>query len=168
MESSSLPEAVKESQKRRRERLLIILILLLVWSSPPWRCTWCARGAAGHRSLLAFSLLNINTSCSFSSPFSFSAICQALLERRRRVFGSRLRTRLVLTFISLTLPHHVPLFYGLAVNLQPGGLLLGRQVEWQLDQALDQRKAFSQVWRKNCGLTAASSAWNWKDGHECG
>ena len=62
MESSSLPEAVKESQKRRRERLLIILILLMVVVITSLEVYLVRKGGQPVTgSLLAFSLLNINT-----------------------------------------------------------------------------------------------------------
>ncbi|MDD2902321.1 MAG: ATP-binding protein [Syntrophales bacterium] len=147
MESSSLPEAVKESQKRRRERILIILILLLVVAITSYEVYLVRQGGQPVTgSLLAFSLLNINTILLFLLTFLiFRHLAKLFLERRRRVFGSRLRTRLVLTFISLTLLPTLFLFF-MAWQLISSRVDFswGRQVEWHLEQALNQRKAFAQ------------------------
>ncbi|MFZ5450747.1 MAG: sensor histidine kinase [Thermodesulfobacteriota bacterium] len=147
MESSSLPEAVKESQKRRRERILIILILLLVVAITSYEVYLVRQGGQPVTgSLLAFSLLNINTILLFLLTFLiFRHLAKLFLERRRRVFGSRLRTRLVLTFISLTLLPTLFLFF-MAWQLISSRVDFswGRQVEWHLEQALNQRKAFVQ------------------------
>ena len=63
-------------------------------------------------SLLAFGLLNLNTFLLLLFTFLiFRHLSKLFLERRRKVFGSRLRTRLVLTFITLTLMPTLFLFF---------------------------------------------------------
>lgn len=147
MEPTPLPEAAKELQKRRRERILIILILLLVVAITSYEVYLVRQGGQPVTgSLLAFSLLNINTILLFLLTFLiFRHLAKLFLERRRRVFGSRLRTRLVLTFISLTLLPTLFLFF-MAWQLISSRVDFSwaRQVSDYLDQALAQRKVFSR------------------------
>ncbi|MBI4643413.1 MAG: HAMP domain-containing protein [Deltaproteobacteria bacterium] len=147
MEPTPLPEALRESQKRRRERILIILILIMVVSITSLEVYLVRQGGQPVTgSLLAFSLLNLNTILLFLLTFLiFRHLAKLFLERRRRVFGSRLRTRLVLTFISLTMLPTLFLFF-MAWQLISSRVDFswGRQVEEHLEQALEQRKAFSQ------------------------
>ena len=89
-------------------------------------------------SLLAFGLLNINTFLLLLFTFLiFRHLSKLFLERRRKVFGSRLRTRLVLAFITLTLLPTLFLFV-MAWQLMSSRVDYSwdRQVEQSLDQAL--------------------------------
>jgi two-component system nitrogen regulation sensor histidine kinase NtrY len=147
MEPAPLSEELRESQKRRRERILIVLILVMVVSITSLEVYLVRQGGQPVTgSLLAFSLLNLNTILLFLLTFLiFRHLAKLFVERRRRVFGSRLRTRLVLTFISLTLLPTLFLFF-MAWQLISSRVDFswGRQVEEHLEQALEQRKAFSQ------------------------
>ena len=96
-------------------------------------------------SLLAFGLLNINTFLLLLFTFLiFRHLSKLFLERRRKVFGSRLRTRLVLTFISLTLLPTLFLFF-MAWQLISSRVdhSWDRQVEESLDKAIDLTRTFS-------------------------
>ena len=96
-------------------------------------------------SLLAFGLLNINIFLLLLFTFLiFRHLSKLFLERRRKVFGSRLRTRLVLTFISLTLLPTLFLFI-MAWQLISSRVdhSWDRQVEQSLDQALDLSRTYS-------------------------
>ena len=96
-------------------------------------------------SLLAFGLLNINTFLLLLFTFLiFRHLSKLFLERRRKVFGSRLRTRLVLTFITLTLLPTLFLFI-MAWQLISSRLdnSWDRQVEESLDKAVDLTRTFS-------------------------
>ncbi len=89
-------------------------------------------------SLLAFGLLNINTFLLLLFTFLiFRHLSKLFLERRRKVFGSRLRTRLVLAFITLTL---MPTLFLFVMSWQlissRADYSWDRQVELSLDQAL--------------------------------
>ncbi|MFA4902890.1 MAG: ATP-binding protein [Desulfobaccales bacterium] len=89
-------------------------------------------------SLLAFGLLNINTFLLLLFTFLiFRHLSKLFLERRRKVFGSRLRTRLVLSFITLTLLPTLFLFF-MAWQLISSRVDYSwdRQVEQSLSQAL--------------------------------
>ena len=97
-------------------------------------------------SLLAFGLLNINTFLLLLFTFLiFRHLSKLFLERRRKVFGSRLRTRLVLAFITLTLMPTLFLFV-MAWQLISSRVDYSwdRQVEQSLDQALAVSRNVSQ------------------------
>ena len=145
MESSPSPETL-ELQKRRRERILILLILILVVAITALEVFLVRQGGQPVTgSLLAFSLLNINTFLLLLFAFLiFRQMSKLFLERRRKVFGSRLRTRLVLTFVSLTLLPTLILFF-MAWQLISSRMdrSWDRQVEESLDKAIDLTRIFS-------------------------
>ena len=128
-----------EHQKRRRERILIAILLVLVVAITTLEVNLVHRGGQPVTgSLLAFGLLNINTFLLLLFTFLiFRHLSKLFLERRRKVFGSRLRTRLVLTFITLTLMPTLFLFF-MAWQLMSSRVDFSwdRQVELSLDQAL--------------------------------
>ena len=141
------PEHLKEHRKRRRERVLIAITLVLVVAITSLEVHLVHQGGQPVTgSLLAFGLLNINTILLLLFTFLiFRHLAKLFLERRRKVFGSRLRTRLVLTFISLTLLPTLFLFF-MAWQLISSRVDYSwdRQVEESLEQALDLSRTFSQ------------------------
>jgi two-component system, NtrC family, nitrogen regulation sensor histidine kinase NtrY len=128
-----------EQRKRRRERILIAILLVLVVALTSLEVHLVHRGGQPVTgSLLAFGLLNINTFLLLLFTFLiFRHLAKLFLERRRKVFGSRLRTRLVLTFIALTLMPTLFLFV-MAWQLISSRVDYSwdRQVEMSLEQAL--------------------------------
>lgn len=147
MERPPTPEMREEQRKRRRERVLIALTLILVVVLTSVEVHLVRRGGQPVTgSLLAFSLLNFNTVLLLLLTFLiFRHLTKLFLERRRKVFGSRLRTRLVLTFISLALLPTMFLFFmawqllSLRVDYS-----WDRVVEDSLDHALNLNRAYSQ------------------------
>jgi len=129
----------QEQKKRRRERVLIIISLILVVTITSLEVNLVHRGGQPVTgSLLAFGLLNINTFLLLLFTFLiFRHLAKLFFERRRKVFGSRLRTRLVLAFITLTLLPTLFLFV-MAWQLMSSRVDYSwdRQVEISLDQAL--------------------------------
>ena len=140
-------EQLKEHRKRRRERALIAITLVLVVAITSLEVHLVHQGGQPVTgSLLAFGLLNINTFLLLLFTFLiFRHLSKLFLERRRKVFGSRLRTRLVLTFISLTLLPTLFLFF-MAWQLIGSRVdhSWDRQVEESLDMAIDLTRTFSQ------------------------
>jgi len=129
----------QEQRKRRRERVLIAITLVLVVAITSLEVHLVHRGGQPVTgSLLAFGLLNINTFLLLLFTFLiFRHLSKLFLERRRKVFGSRLRTRLVLAFITLTLLPTLFLFV-MAWQLMSSRVDYSwdRQVEQSLNQAL--------------------------------
>ena len=140
------PEQLKEYRKRRRERALIAITLVLVVAITSLEVHLVHQGGQPVTgSLLAFGLLNINTFLLLLFTFLiFRHLSKLFLERRRKVFGSRLRTRLVLTFISLTLLPTLFLFF-MASQLISSRVdhSWDSQVEESLDKAIDLTHTFS-------------------------
>ncbi len=129
----------EEQKKRRRERFLIAISLVLVVVITSLEVHLVRRGGQPVTgSLLAFGLLNINTFLLLLFTFLiFRNLSKLFFERRRKVFGSRLRTRLVLAFITLTLMPTLFLFV-MAWQLMSSRVDYSwdRQVEQSLEQAL--------------------------------
>jgi two-component system, NtrC family, nitrogen regulation sensor histidine kinase NtrY len=136
-----------EYRKRRLERVLIGISLALVVAITSLEVNLVHRGGQPVTgSLLAFGLLNINTFLLLLFTFLiFRHLAKLLMERRRKVFGSRLRTRLVLTFIALTLMPTLFLFF-MAWQLMSSRVDFSwdRQVEQSLEQALTVSRTVSQ------------------------
>jgi len=137
----------QEQKKRRRERVLIIISLILVVAITSLEVNLVHRGGQPVTgSLLAFGLLNINTFLLLLFTFLiFRHLAKLFFERRRKVFGSRLRTRLVLAFITLTLLPTLFLFV-MAWQLMSSRVDYSwdRQVELSLEQALAVSRTVSQ------------------------
>jgi len=96
---------LKEQRRRRREKILIGLIILLVVAITLVEVRLVRqRGESITDSLLAFGLVNLNTILLLFLTFLiFRNLVKLILERRQKIFGSRLRIRLVLTFVFLSL-----------------------------------------------------------------
>jgi len=146
MEPAPNPEALRESRKRRREKILMVLILALVVGITSLEVYLVRHGGQPvTSSLLAFGLLNLNTFLLLLFTFLiFRHLSKLFLERRRKIFGSRLRTRLVVTFISLTLLPTLFLFF-MSWQLISSQMdrSWDRQVEESLDKAIDLTRMFS-------------------------
>jgi two-component system nitrogen regulation sensor histidine kinase NtrY len=139
-------EQLRADRKRRRERALIVITLVLVVAITSLEVHLVHQGGQPVTgSLLAFGLLNLNTFLLLLFTFLiFRHLAKLFLERRRKVFGSRLRTRLVLTFITLTLLPTVFLFC-MAWQLISSRLehSWDRQVEESLDKAIDLTRLYT-------------------------
>jgi two-component system nitrogen regulation sensor histidine kinase NtrY len=137
----------QEQKKRRRERVLIAISLILVVAITSLEVNLVHRGGQPVTgSLLAFGLLNINTFLLLLFTFLiFRHLAKLFLDRRRKVFGSRLRTRLVLAFITLTL---IPTLFLFVMSWQLMSSRVDyswdRQVELSLNQALAVSRTVSQ------------------------
>ena len=94
------PEEQKERElRRRRLELTAALITVLVVMISSW---WQLSYLEGD-SWLFLVLLNINIILMLVVLFLVSrSVVKLFVERKRKIFGSRLRTRLVLAFISIS------------------------------------------------------------------
>ncbi|MDI6854939.1 MAG: ATP-binding protein [Deltaproteobacteria bacterium] len=143
-ESQTLP-VDQERKKRRRERILIVLTLVLVVALTSVEIYLVRQG--GHPvtgSLLAFGLLNLNAILFLLFTFLiFRHLTKLFLERRRRVFGSRLRTRLVLTFITLAL---LPTLFMFFIAWQLISSQMDSQWSGRVEETVDQNLALSEAY----------------------
>jgi len=133
-----------ERRKRRREKALIGLLLLLVVILTGVEIYLVRQGGYPFTgSLLVFGLLNLNAILFLLFTFLiFRHLAKLFVERRAKVFGSRLRTRLVLTFISLAL---IPTLFMFFIAWQ----LISGRLEYQSDKlvkdTLEQTLALGRV-----------------------
>jgi two-component system, NtrC family, nitrogen regulation sensor histidine kinase NtrY len=99
------PEQQGELKRRRREKIIIGIIILLVITITLVEVRLVRhRGETITDSLVAFGLVNINTILLLFLTFLiFRNLVKLVLERRQKIFGSKLRIRLVLTFVFLSL-----------------------------------------------------------------
>ncbi len=138
----ALPDS--DRRKRRREKVLIGLLLLLVVALTSVEIYLVRQGGYPFTgSLLVFGLLNVNAILFLLFTFIiFRHLTKLFVERRAKVFGSRLRTRLVLTFVSLAL---IPTLFMFFIAWQ----LISGRLEYQSDKlvkdTLEQTLALGRV-----------------------
>ncbi len=102
------------SRRRRRERILIVIILFAVALLTYIETRTIRFGAdiPVSNTILMFILININLLLLILLIFLvFRNLVKLLYERRRKVMGAKLRTRLVAAFIALTIVPTVVLFF---------------------------------------------------------
>lgn len=133
------PADTRERKRRQREIYVAagVLAAMLVG-------TWVELNLFGIDSYIFLILLNVNFILLLVVLFIVLRNgVKLILERRRRVFGSHLRTRLVLAFMALSLVPTVIMF--LASNRVVGTSVdywFNSQVEISLDSALDVGRSF--------------------------
>ena len=95
------PAAARRRERKRRRwemTAAVVLILMVVLG------TWGQLAYFGTDSWMFIGLLNVNAILMLVVLFLVARnVVKLLLERRRKIFGARLRTRLVLAFISISL-----------------------------------------------------------------
>ena len=129
----------RERRRRRYELLAAFLLLLLVLGG-----TWTQLTLYGVDSWMFIALLNINSIFMLVILFLVARnVVKLIMERRRKVFGAQIRTRLVVVFVSLSLIPTVIMF--LASNRVVATSVdywFTRQTETSLQAALDVGQSF--------------------------
>ncbi len=129
----------RERRRRRYELLAAFLLLLLVLGG-----TWTQLTLYGVDSWMFIALLNINSIFMLIVLFLVARnVVKLIMERRRKVFGAQIRTRLVVVFVSLSLIPTVIMF--LASNRVVATSVdywFTRQTESSLQAALDVGQSF--------------------------
>ena len=129
----------RERRRRRYELLAAFLLLLLVLGG-----TWTQLTLYGVDSWMFIALLNINSIFMLIILFLVARnVVKLIMERRRKVFGAQIRTRLVVVFVSLSLIPTVIMF--LASNRVVATSVdywFTRQTETSLQAALDVGQSF--------------------------
>ena len=106
--------SIDERRRRRREKILIVIILfvLAVLTYAETQVLHFGASIPISNTILMFIVININLLLLILLIFLvFRNLVKLLYERRRRVMGARLRTRLVVAFIALTLLPTTILFF---------------------------------------------------------
>ncbi|MCM0755730.1 ATP-binding protein [Desulfovibrio aminophilus] len=130
---------LRERKRRRRELTLALVCFLAVIV-----LTWVELRFLGVNSYLFLGLFNLNFILLLLVLFIVTRNgVKLLLERRRKVLGSRLRTRLVLAFISLSLIPTVLMFLVSLKFVQTSvDYWFKGQVEDSMQQALELGRSF--------------------------
>lgn len=144
----------KETRKRRREWFLIglITILVIVFSKFETQLLQFTAQVPLAKSLLVLALINLNILLIILTLFLvFRNVFKLLLERRRQVPGARLRTRLVVAFVTLSLVPTLLLFFVAA------GFVSNSIENWfnvQIETSLHESLEVAQTYYKNSGANA--------------
>ena len=133
------PTSRREKKRRKREYIIALVFLLLIVG-----LTWAELKYLSGDYYLILNLLVLNVVLLLAMLFYVARnAVRLMLERRRRVLGSKLRTRLVLAFISLSL---IPtaLIYLVSVKFVQTSVdyWFKGQVEESMEQALELGRAF--------------------------
>ncbi|MEN9723425.1 MAG: hypothetical protein RJB38_1411 [Pseudomonadota bacterium] len=102
-----------EARKRRRERALILVLTLafVALTAVEFKLSRVSNALPLVNSIFFFGLLNINLIILMALVWLvFRNIGKLFLERRRRVLGSRLKTKLVVSFLAFSLVPTILLF----------------------------------------------------------
>ena len=108
------PDRDADSKRRRREGILIIVIILVValLTFVETRTIRFGADIPVSNAILMFTLININLLLLILLIFLvFRNLVKLLYDRRRKVMGAKLRTRLVVAFIVLTIVPTGVLFF---------------------------------------------------------
>jgi two-component system nitrogen regulation sensor histidine kinase NtrY len=109
---SSLSE--KERKRRKREFILIfgILVVVALMTFVESRIIYFGADIAVSNTVLMFILININLLLLVLMIYLvFRNLVKLIYDRRRNVLGSKIRTKLVIAFVSLTLLPTIVLFF---------------------------------------------------------
>lgn len=132
---SSLSE--KERQRRKREFILILVILFVVALLTLVESRIIKFGAdiAVSNTVLMFILINVNLLLLILMIYLvFRNLVKLIYDRRRNVLGAKIRTKLVIAFVSLTLLPTIVLFF-FALNFITSSIEFWFNVP--VEQALD-------------------------------
>ncbi|MDQ7834301.1 MAG: ATP-binding protein [Humidesulfovibrio sp.] len=134
------PEARERARRKREVAIALIGVLLIVV------LTWVELKLLGVNSYLFLGLFNLNFILLLVVLFVVARNgVKLVLERRRNVLGSRLRSRLVLAFIFLSLVPVALMFYVSAKFVQTSvDYWFKTQVEDSMEQSLEIGRAFYQ------------------------
>ena len=134
------PDARERARRKREVVIALVGVLLIVV------LTWVELKLMGVTSYLFLGLLNLNSILLLVVLFVVARNgVKLVLERRRNVLGSRLRSRLVLAFIFLSLVPVALMFYVSAKFVQTSvDYWFKAQVEDSMEQSLEIGRAFYQ------------------------
>src|ERR1039457_645606 len=146
--------SVKERKKRRREGLFIVLsVMMIVFLT--WAEIHLATLRAAVRTeskILIFGLINIIILLIILLVYLvFRNIAKILMERRQNVIGAKLRTKLVLAFVGLSLIPTMLLF------LVSAGFITNSIQSWfsqQVETSLDESMEVAQTYYKTSATNA--------------
>ncbi len=143
-----------EQRKRRREWLLIALSVVLIGAFPFLKRLLFEQAAQIQISnnILVLVLININILLIILFFFLiFRNIVKLVLERRRNIPGAKLRTRLVATFVSLSLIPTLLLFFASAAFITSS---IESWFSNEVEKSLTESLSVAQTYYKNSATNA--------------
>ncbi len=147
-------EKKSEKQRRRRERIAILAIIALViaLTSLLVYLTGLKGEALLPQNILVFSLINVNAILLLLLIFLVVRnIVKLFFERKKGILGSKLRTKLVIAFIGLSLVPTLLLFW---VSI---GFITNTIENWfsfKVESSLEESLAVAEVYYKNSASNA--------------
>ncbi|MEE8621918.1 MAG: ATP-binding protein [Syntrophobacteria bacterium] len=148
MISPQKPDRTREQRRRRRERTIIIVSLVLIVLLTYLESHFLQFGSKlpMGSNVIIFALMNINVILLLLLVYLVTRnVVKLIFERKRNIFGHRLRTKLVITFFTLSLFPTIILF-GLASQFISTSMeyWYNIQVEQSLKTSLELGKSFYQ------------------------
>ena len=154
-----MKKEVSPEQRRRRNELLfigIISILIIIFTTIEMNIPQVGGMIPVANNIIIFSLININIILLLLLIFLvIRNLVKLIFERKRKVLGAKLRTKLVVAFISLSLVPTVLLFF-VAV-----GFITNSVEHWfkaQVEQSLQGSLEVVQTYYRDFANNAVSSA----------
>ncbi len=159
MVSPQKPDRTREQSRRRRERIIIIVSLGLIVFLTYLESHFLQFGSKlpMGSNVIIFALMNINVILLLLLVYLVTRnVVKLIFERKQNIFGHRLRTKLVLTFFTLSLFPTIILF-GLASQFISTSMeyWYNIQVEQSLKTSLELGKSFYQK-AINSGFTVSN------------
>jgi two-component system nitrogen regulation sensor histidine kinase NtrY len=156
--TSSISNEQKEKQRKKRERLIIFITMIAVLVLTFWE-TQIIRPDfpfSTSQRVILFALININIILLLLLIFLVVRnLLKLVTERRRQILGSKIRTRLVLGFLTLSLIPTILLFF-IAYEFMAIGLdyWFNIPIEKSLQDSLDVGRAYYQASQRGTRLYA--------------
>ena len=108
-----LPEEEKEHRRRKRERIIIVITSMVVIAITFWETKILRTEIpfSTTQRVVLFALININIILLLLLIFLVVRnLSKLFLERKRKILGSKIRTKLVMGFVTLSLIPTIVLF----------------------------------------------------------
>ncbi|MGC1402858.1 MAG: ATP-binding protein [Thermodesulfobacteriota bacterium] len=159
-----LSEELKERRRKKRERLIIFITILVVlfltiWESQILRPDF---PFSTSQRVVLFALININIILLLLLIFLvIRNLLKLVTERRRKILGSKIRTRLVMGFVTLSLVPTILLFF-IAYEFMAIGLdyWFNIHIEKSLQDSLDVGRAYYQASQRGARVYAQQISLN--------
>jgi two-component system nitrogen regulation sensor histidine kinase NtrY len=153
-----LSEEQKEQRRKKRERLIIVITILVVIGVTIWEIAMRRPDFpfSFSQRVVFFALINLNT---ILLLLLIILVVRNLLklftERRRKILGSKIRTRLVLGFITLSLVPTIVFFF-IAYEFMAMGMdyWFNMHIEKSLQDSLDVGRSYYQASQRGALLYA--------------
>ncbi|MFH2012154.1 MAG: ATP-binding protein [Pseudomonadota bacterium] len=145
---------VQELKRRKRERyiILITIILVIILTFLGIHSSKVSKQLPIANNILVFGILNINVILLLLIAFLVVRnIVKLVFERKKNILGSKLRTKFVVAFVSLSIVPTVLLFFVAA------GFITNSIENWfsiQVENSLQESLAVAQAYYQNSGNNA--------------